>query len=240
MMQMTPQEFFDTANQLMAENPPSEVDDEIMKMMGSINVGPNKVFDINVLGDDGEVNWKNMIINLEDNLREESEPFNVKMGQWNYLGKPISEFGKEYNYRALVALGGLGANPVYAAIYPRVDKDENNENLNGNQSYSIHFEKDGLPETQEDGFWSITAYNSKNFLIENQLDRYSINDRTDMKFNEDGSLDILLQENSPSNPKLENNWLPVSKDDFHLYLRIYLPQDSVLKGEWIAPVVKKN
>lgn len=239
-LQMTPQEFFDTANQLMLENPPVEVDKDIMQLMESINVGPGKTFDASILGENGEENWKNMIVNLEEDLSKDSQHFRVNIGQWKYLGKPISEFGKEYNYRALVALGGLGANPVDAAIYARGETDETGDRLNGSQSYIIHFKKGALPKMKENGFWSITAYNSSNFLIDNPLDRYNINDRDNLKFNEDGSLDIIVQEGVPADSTMENNWLPVSKDAFHLYMRIYLPHEDVISGEWEAPTVTKK
>lgn len=239
-MKMTPQEFFDTANQLIAENPPVEADKTMLETLSSINVGPGKTFDPVVLGDDGETKWKNMITDLEDTLFDESKAFIVKMGQWIYLGEPIAYFGTEYTYRALVALGGLNANPVAVAIYPRVGIDSNGNPMNGSSNYTIHFDKDSLPQTKEYGFWSITAYNNGNFLIDNPLNRYCINDRSDLKFNADGSLDILLQANEPADATMKSNWLPVSNDDFHLYMRIYLPQDNVLNGAWTAPAIQKN
>lgn len=239
-LQMTPQEFFDTANRLMLENPPAEIDKEIMETMASINVGPGENFQVDLLGKDGEEKWKDMIANLESNLSKDSQEFRVNKGQWKYFGEPVSEFGKEYSYRALVSLGGLGANPIRAAIYLRGDLDQNGDQMSGKDKYRIHFEKDALPKTQEHGFWSITAYNSSNFLIENPLDRYDINDRDDFKFNEDGSLDIIVQTEAPTDSTMENNWLPVSEDDFHLYMRIYLPHGDVIGEEWQAPTIIKE
>jgi len=239
-LEMTPQEFFNIANELMLANPPAEVDHQIMTLMETINVGPGKTFDFNILGKDRQANWGNMIVNLGSTLTKECQRFNVNIGSWKYLGKPISEFGSEYTYRALVSLGGLGANPVYAAIYTRVERDEKGDHLNGSQSYMIHFEKDALPKTYEDGFWSITAYKESNFLIDNPLNRYNINDRDNLKFNEDGSLDLLIQAEAPTDDTMINNWLPVSKDDFHLYMRIYLPHEDVLSGQWKAPTIIKD
>ena len=236
-LQMTPKQFFDKANSLMLENPPTLEDPDIMERMAAIEVGPGKTFQADVLGKDSQEKWKDMILNLEDNLSKECREFRVAKGQWRYLGKPIAEFGEEYTYRALVSLGGLGANPVSAAIYLRGDKDEQDKQLNGSQSYHIHFEKDQLPKTREHGFWSITAYNSANFLIDNPLDRYDINDRDALKFNEDGSLDIIVQEQAPTDSTMTSNWLPVSNEDFHLYLRIYLPHEDVIDGSWQAPTI---
>ncbi|MBI4858347.1 MAG: DUF1254 domain-containing protein [Acetobacterium woodii] len=235
---MTPQEFFDTANQLMVNNPPTAADAPLMKALSSINVGPGATFDAAVLGDNGADQWQTMISNRSSDLAADCTPFSVSLGSWSYFGEPIAEFGTEYEFRALIAINGIAVNPASVAIYPKAYKDSDGETLNGSNAYTIHFDKDALPPTQGNGFWSITAYNSDNFLIDNPLNRYCINDRSGFTLNEDGSLDILVQSNAPD-PSKQSNWLPVSADDFHLYLRIYLPQEAVLNGQWSAPVIKK-
>lgn len=235
---MTPQEFFDLANQLMVNNPPTAADAPLMKTLSSINVGPGCTFDATVLGDNASDQWKNMVTNLTSVLATDSAKFSVSLGSWSYFGEPIAEFGTAYEFRALIAINGIAVNPATVAIYPKAYKDSNGETLNGNNAYTIHFDKEALPPTAENGFWSITAYNSDNFLIDNELNRYCINDRSGFTLNEDGSLDILVQTNAPD-PSQQSNWLPVSADDFHLYLRIYLPQESVLNGQWSAPVINK-
>lgn len=239
-LQMTPQEYFDTANRLMLENPSTEIDNDIMKAMATINVGPGKIFQVDALGENVGDKWKNMILNLEANLSKDCQNFRVNKGQWKYFGEPISEFGKEYSYRALVSLGGLGANPIKDAIYLRGDLDQKGDQINGKEKYMIHFEKDGLPKTQDNGFWSITAYNSANFLIDNPLNRYDINDRDNFIFNEDGSLDIIVQTDAPADSSMENNWLPISEDDVHLFMRIYLPHEDVISEKWQAPTIIKK
>jgi hypothetical protein len=124
------------------------------------------------------------------------------------------------------------------AIYPKAYEDSDGETLSGSNAYIIHFDKDALPPTQANGFWSITAYGSDNLLIDNALNRYCINDRSGFALNEDGSLDILVQSSPPEAAK-QINWLPVDGDDFHLFMRIYLPQKAVLDGHWSAPTIKK-
>ena len=235
---MTPQEFFDTANQLMVDNPPTAADAPLMKALSSINVGPGCTFDSAVLGDNASEQWKTMVTNLTGVLATDCAEFSVSLGSWSYFGEPIAEFGTEYEFRALIAINGIAVNPASVAVYPKAYQDSNGETLNGSNAYTIHFDKDALPPTQENGFWSITAYTSDNFLIDNELNRYCINDRSGFTLNEDGSLDIFVQSNAPDASKL-SNWLPVSNDDFHLFLRIYLPQNSVLNNQWSAPVIKK-
>ena len=157
--------------------------------------------------------------------------FSNQLGQWSYFGAPIGDFGTEYAYRALVALAGLGANTVDVALYPKTAVDADGEPLTGEKSYILHFES--LPPVLDGGFWSVTAYGEDDFLIDNPLDRYCVNDRSGLKVNEDGSVDVIVSKTAPEDT---TNWLPVADGGFHLYLRIYTPDMDAI-GSWTAPVV---
>lgn len=230
-LSMSPKEFFDTANTLMLANPPAAADADVLKKFVTINVGPGMAFDTSILTEDVAASWKEMLQRLRENLVADAEKYSVKLGQWKYFDAPIGDFGTEYNYRALVALAGLGANTVNVAIYPKTNIDDTGAVLTGEKNYVMHF--DTLPPTLKGGFWSVTAYGSDDFLIENPIDRYCVNDRSDFKCNEDGSLDITLSKEQPEDT---SNWLPVSDGEFHLYMRIYTPDMTALKN-WNPPVV---
>lgn len=230
-LSMSPKEFFDTANTLMLANPPAAADADVLKKFVTINVGPGMAFDTSILTEDVAASWKEMLQRLRENLVADAEKYSVKLGQWKYFDAPIGDFGTEYNYRALVALAGLGANTVNVAIYPKTNIDDTGTVLTGEKKYVMHF--DTLPPTLKGGFWSVTAYGSDDFLIENPIDRYCVNDRSDFKCNEDGSLDITLSKEQPEDT---SNWLPVSDGEFHLYMRIYTPDMTAFKN-WNPPVV---
>ena len=53
------------------------------------------------------------------------------------------------------------------------------------------------------------------------------------ELNEDGTLDITLSKEAPEDP---SNWLPVSDGEFHLFMRIYLPDMNALDA-WQPPVI---
>lgn len=232
-LSLDPQSYFDLANKLMAENPPTAADAAALESFAKIGVGPRLDFDAAVLGEDTGKQWKNMLMELEEKWTQESMPFMQKNGEWSFYGEPIAEFGTEYAYRALVALGGLGANPLSVAMYPKAQTDGQEVQLNGKNEYIVHF--DAAPPTEKYGFWSLTAYGENNFLIDNTLDRYAVNDRSDIKVNKDGSFDLYIQPQPPEDESLMGNWLPVKEEDFHLYLRIYLPNKSALSGDWKLP-----
>lgn len=131
-------------------------------------------------------------------------------------------------------LQGLGANTVDVAIYPKTAVDETGAALTGEKKYTLHFET--LPPTLEGGFWSVTAYGEDDFLIDNSIDRYCINDRSDFKLNADGTLDIILSKDAPEDT---SNWLPVSDGEFHLFMRIYVPDMTALDS-WQPPVIREQ
>ena len=231
-LSMSPAEFFNTANVLMQINPPAEDDAKLLEKLAAINVGQGMTFDASILGADAAERWTQMLKGLRAALSAESANYAQNLGQWIYFGRPIGDFGTAYTYRAMVALVGLGANTVDVAIYPKTDTDVTGAALTGEKTYTIHFET--LPPTLEGGFWSVTAYNEENFLIDNPIDRYCINDRSAYRRNEDGTLDLVLSKEAPEDT---SNWLPVSDGEFHLFMRIYLPDMTALET-WEAPVIR--
>ena len=236
---MSPEEFFNTANLLMVTNPPSMADTAIMKEIQSINVGPGLTFDENILGTDGSEQWNTMLKNLEPALTKQTSKYMGSLGDWEYYGDPIGDWGTAYAYRGLIAIKGLGANPTYVALYPEANTDSEDQQLSGANQYRLHIDKGMLPPVIQDGFWSFTVYGSDNFLIPNEINRYCINDRSNVTYNSDGTLDILLQEKKPDDNML-NNWLPVGTGDFRINLRIYGPDLEKIDSYWTAPEIHKE
>ena len=231
---LSPQEFFDTANQLMETNPPAAADAPVLRELAALHVGPGEKFDDKALGLFSGLRWKLMLLQLKGKLKAEAANYAQQMGQWIYYGDPIGDFGTAYTYRAMVALMGLGANTTDVAIYPKTDVDSTGAVLTGKKTYTLHIEAE--PPTKEKGFWSVTAYGEDDFLIDNAIDRYCVNDRSGLHRNPDGSIDIILSKEAPEDT---TNWLPVGEGDFDLFLRIYKPDTAALEG-WQPPVVRAN
>ena len=230
-LSLDPVTFFSKANALMESNPPSAADAELLEKLAAVGVGPGMKFDAAVLTGDVQTSWQEMLQGLRPKLAAEGMKYSNKLGQWSYFGAPIGDFGTEYDYRALVAIAGLGANTVEIALYPKTDKDADGNPLTGEKSYLLHFESD--PQVLDGGFWSVTAYGDDDFLIDNPIDRYCINDRSGLKRNDDGSVDVILSKVAPEDT---TNWLPVADGGFHLFMRIYTPDMEALKT-WTAPTI---
>ena len=230
-LSMDPVTFFNKANELMVKNSPAAADKEMLEKIAVVNIGPGMEFDISVLTGDVAENWKTMLTEIQLKLIKEGQKFSKKLGQWDYFGEPIGDFNTEYAYRALVALAGLGANTVEVALYPKLEQDADGNTLTGKKSYLLHFES--YPQVLDGGFWSVTAYGDDDFLIDNPIDRYCINDRSGLQANDDGSVDVILSEDAPEDT---TNWLPVGDGGFHLYMRIYTPDMDALET-WTAPTI---
>lgn len=231
-LSLSPQAFFNTANTLMLSNPPFAADAELLSSFHQLGIGPGLHFNTACLQGDVKAHWTHMLQSLRTALVQEGAPYQVRLGDWTFYGSPIGDFGTAYGYRALIALGGLGANPVEVAVYMKSGIDTEGHPLQGSNRYLLHLPS--LPPTLTGGFWSVTAYGSDDFLIENPIARYCINDRSGCMVNEDGSLDILLSSDAPLE---QGNWLPVGKDSFHLFLRIYLPDMDAIQSSWAAPTI---
>jgi hypothetical protein len=107
--------------------------------------------------------------------------------------------------------------------------------LSGANKYVLHFAKGELPDVK--GFWSLTMYGSDGFFVPNPLDRVNLSQRSNLNYNEDGSLDLYIQKDSPGKDK-EVNWLPAPSDAFALFLRLYWPNEkapTILDESWMPP-----
>jgi hypothetical protein len=151
----------------------------------------------------------------------------------------LGKFGADYGARAVVALIGLGANLPADAVYPSAFVDGEGKPLNGANRYTLHFDKGQTPPVN--AFWSVTMYNKQSFFVANPINRYAISSWMPLKRNNDGSIDIYIQHESPGKDK-EGNWLPAADDDFNVTMRMYWPIDknpSILDGSWKPPGIQQ-
>ena len=138
-------------------------------------------------------------------------------------------WGDYYLKRAVIAMTGLGANQPEDAVYPQSLTDSNGKPLVGGSNYVLHFEKSELPPVN--AFWSVTLYDGDGFPIPNPLNRYAVGDRDALTYNDDGSLDLYIQPESPGKGK-QANWLPApASGPINLTMRLYAPKQQALDGK---------
>ena len=76
---------------------------------------------------------------------------------------------------------------------------------------------------------------ARNHFVANPINRYSVSDRSGLAPNPDGSVDIYIQNTAPAGH--ESNWLPAPVGNFILWLRVYMPGEAILRGEYTVPPV---
>ena len=156
---------------------------------------------------------------------------------WAYPSPAIGNFGRDYLYRAQVALGGLAALPPREAMYLTARSDAAGKPLDGAASYLLTLP----PRPPLDGFWSLSMYevapDGRLYFTSNPIGRYAIGDRTrGLTRNRDGSVDILIQRDRPAETA---NWLPAPPGPFRLVWRAYLPREPLLDGRFSLPPVRR-
>jgi hypothetical protein len=143
----------------------------------------------------------------------------------------------KYLVRAIAAMFGLYGNDLEEAYYPAGNSDASGNPLDGSKhAYVMRFDKDELPQVE--AFWSMTMYGLPDqLMVANPIDRYSIGDRTKLRYGADGSLTIYIQRDSPG-PKKAANWLPAPDRLFSLQFRMYLPKPEALDPLYLPPPIR--
>ncbi|MGE5249396.1 MAG: DUF1214 domain-containing protein [Bacteroidota bacterium] len=157
----------------------------------------------------------------------------TKVNRWTTMfgcGEP----GNGIFRRAACAVIFLGPiNVPQEAMYWTTRKDGAGHTLNGRHGYIMHFPAGQLPPNN--AFWSLTMSDGKNRFVANPINRYSVGDRSGLVPSADGSVDIYIQNTAPAGR--ESNWLPAPSSNFILWLRAYLPAQSILDGQYKVPPV---
>ncbi|NEU09636.1 DUF1254 domain-containing protein [Flavihumibacter sp. R14] len=149
-----------------------------------------------------------------------------------------AQFGFDYLTRTSCARANIFVNRPNETKYYYQDRDASGERLDGNNSYTVRFEKGESPPVK--GFWSLTLYNKEHFFSPNELNRYSLGTKNkNLQFDDDGSLTLYVQSTAPEESK-KNNWLPAPKEAFSLYIRCYWPDEEITEDNWTPPAVKKQ
>lgn len=144
------------------------------------------------------------------------------------------DVGDDLVLRAAVARAQIFVNPAEEAVYPVCEVDDRGEALDGaRHDYALVLAAGQLPPAA--AFWSLTLYHRAGLLVENELGRHAIGDRTPgLRLGEDGSLTVHVSA-SPA-PGGTLNWLPAPRGPFRLMLRIYCPTDR----RWAPPPVVRT
>jgi hypothetical protein len=217
---MSGKTFFAYAAELLKTTPPHVTDEPILAQMRRIGIEPGKSLDFDAL-DPAVKKVLELAPAAAHQLMAWKMPTVARVvNGWSMNVDTMGVYGNFYLKRAMVAQVGLFANLPEDAIYPLNLADDTGKPLDGGNRYRIHFDKGQTPPVN--AFWSVTLYDAEGFQIANSLNRFAVSSWMPFKYNADGSLDLLMQNENPGSD-MESNWLPaqgrVQFDDAALFPR---------------------
>jgi hypothetical protein len=229
--------YFEYASELLRLHPAHVTDWSMLARLRRIGIEPGKSLD-----------WNKLDPEVQDALTKASAfalkamykkiPTMAKItNDWQMNTDTMGVYGNFYLKRAIVSMVGLGANQPEDAIYPMCIGDADGKPIRGENRYVLHFNKEELPPVE--AFWSVTMYDESGYQVANQIDRFAIGDRDQLKYNADGSLDLYIQHASPG-PDKESNWLPgPASGTLGITMRLYAPKAAAIYGRWAPPAMQK-
>ncbi|KAM0329604.1 hypothetical protein ACHAPQ_006763 [Fusarium lateritium] len=153
----------------------------------------------------------------------------------------IGRFDSFYAMRYQIGLTAYLALVQSESAYPFYGKDLSVEE---GQSILCTFTKP--PKIRDGGFWSLTAYGPDQDLIENDLEKYMVGDRSNLTFpdgtpveeGDERPFQVLLQAGDivPSS-NWTNNWLPINSGggNISVTLRWYGAEAEMVDGTYVHP-----
>lgn len=234
---MTGEEFFNLLNTVMLKNFPYREDRPQLEKLAKIGVGSGLVFNVDNFTPEEQrfLSELPQTVSLELTRAEKNDAL---LNGWDMnLDPRMGRFGTHYEFRARIALTRLGMPLMEDAVFPEAKIDGDNEPLSGQHKYILHFNKGQDPPSR--ALWSLTAYGANQQLSGNAFNQYKIDNKMELLYNGDGSLDIYIQNEAPAGNR-KKNWLPTPRGLFTIQSRIYWPESRMLNGQWAMPVILKN
>jgi len=234
--------YFNMMAKLMGgATPPAAEDKPMLEKMARIGLVPGQPFEMSKLDPEVQAALKDIPQTALKKIEANKENLGGIVNGW-VVTKGLGTYGTNYMKRAVVAAFGWPANQEKDAVYPYTEVDGTGQKLTGADKYTLTFAKGETPPVE--GFWSITMYMIDQgwWFVPNKLNKFTVSERNNLKYNSDGSLTLYFQSESPG-PDKEANWLPAPKGAFLPMLRMYWPKEttpSILNGSWTPPVIVKE
>jgi hypothetical protein len=139
-----------------------------------------------------------------------------------------ADFGDDVAYRAAFARFSLAGHlPAENRSYTR--------RIDGSVPATLRFPPGPTGEPPVDGFWSLCLYGPDLLFVANEIERYSIGDRTPgLRRDADGGLTLAVGHERPADPA---NWLPAPAGPGVLALRAYEGHPPIVDATWFPPAL---
>ncbi len=231
---------FETLNFLLQFAPPVPEETALRARFAEIGIAPGKSFDGSAESAPAKSELKLAVTEGFEQIQKRRAELGKEVNGWHVNDFTLNRaaYGGDWPKRAAVAMAGIYANDTAEAFYPMLATDSDGKKPDASTGrYTLTFPAGQLPPVH--AFWSVTMYDGKTqLLVENPIDRYLINSPMlpGLKKNEDGSLTLYLQKDSPGADK-QSNWLPAPNGPIYVVMRLYWPKSEAIDGKWQPPQV---
>lgn len=149
-------------------------------------------------------------------------------------------YGDDYLTRTLVNYAGIWANTRAEVVYYKGFHDGTGAQLQSDNTYTMTFPKDALPDKYAHYFWSVIAVDAVNKrVLPNPMKRYLLNKESKLQHGKDGSLTLYFGPEKPAGAP-DGNWLPTPKGQpYNLTFRFYGPLGGVDDRSYFPPPLVK-
>lgn len=238
-----PLAFFDALGDQLNRFPPPAADAQLLRALRTVGIGPGlhpssdsalSAATLRGLHDAVAAGATQVTTDLQKLFLSIAPKHN------GWLVARTGTYGTDYSGRAVTDKIGLGAPQSQMAIYPFTITDSQLHPLSGANRYVAHFAASDIPFPVK-SFWSMTMYDANGFFVPNSAHVYLLNNRSNLFYNSDGSLDLYIQPNAPRDAHQRANWLPSPAGKaFRLMMRLYKPVNvaGIVSGStWQPPTV---
>ena len=150
-------------------------------------------------------------------------------------------FEDDWMARTAVNFAGIWANTTEEVLYYKGGKDNNGEQLDSDNTYTLTFPADDLPAKYANYFWSVIAVDAvQKRVLPNPMNRFLLNNQSKLEYGADGSLTLYFAPKQPADAP-EGNWLPTpGSQNYNLTFRFYGPRGGVADGAYFPPMLQKR
>lgn len=226
--------FYDLLDHLLAFAPALPEDEEIRVRMASAGIDGSGTFRTSGLDAADRAEFE---LGLADGIRHLDEVASQASSSTGLFGTR-EEMSRAYDNRNVGAKKGLYGLPPAIAWYGGWLVDSRGDQITGATDYTITFTPEQLPVARF--FWSATLYTlPQRLLSANEIDRYSIGDRTPgVRYGDDGSLTLHVQHRRPDDSIEASNWLPSPDGPFTVIIRAYGGDSAIAEGRYRLPPIE--
>jgi hypothetical protein len=225
--------FFDLLDFLLSHAPVLDEDRVVRDRLASVGLDGSGTFRTSGLAPDAREDFEQ---GLADGIAHLDDIAAHTASSTGLFGTR-EEMAGAYDNRNVGAKKGLYGLPPAIAWYGGWLVDSAGNRIVGTTDYTITFTAEELPKARF--FWSATLYTlPERLLSANEIDRYSIGDRTEgIHYADDGSLTLFVQHRRPADEAEAANWLPSPEGPFTVIIRAYGGDESIAEGTYRLPPI---